>query len=55
MEDMGNNACLLTGYHNKVHSARFCQIILVMNNLFRHLTQVFIFRESLPITIDQLT
>ncbi len=24
MEDMGNNACLLMGYHNKVCYARFC-------------------------------
>jgi hypothetical protein len=55
MEDMGNKACLLMGYHNNVRSARLCQIILVMNNLFHHLTQVFIFRESLPITIHRLT
>jgi hypothetical protein len=52
MEDMGNDACLLMGYHNKVRCARFCQII-VMNNFF--LAQVSIFRDSLPITIDQLT
>jgi hypothetical protein len=50
MEDMGNNACLLMRYHNKVRCARFCQIILVMNNFF--LIQVSIFRDSLPITID---
>jgi hypothetical protein len=55
MEDMGNNACLLMGYHNNIRSPRLCQIILVMNNLFHHLTQVSIFRESLPITINQLT
>jgi hypothetical protein len=36
MEDMGNNACLLMGYHNKVGCARFCQIILFMNNCFSH-------------------
>jgi hypothetical protein len=54
MEDVGNYACLLMRYHNKVHSARLYQIILVMNNLFHHLTQVSNFRESLPITIDQL-
>ena len=53
MEDMGNNACLLMGYHNKKGCARFCQIILFMNIFF--LTQVSIFRDSLPITIDQLT
>jgi hypothetical protein len=53
MEDVGNDACLLMGYHNKVHCARFFQIILVMNNFF--LTQVSIFRDSLSITIDQLT
>jgi hypothetical protein len=41
------------GYHNKVLCARFHQIILVMNNFY--LTQVSIFRDSLPITIDQLT
>jgi hypothetical protein len=34
MEDMGNDACLLMGYHIKVGCARFCQIILVMNNFF---------------------
>jgi hypothetical protein len=53
MEDMSYNACLLMGYHNKVRYARFHQIILVMNNFF--LTQIPIFRDSLPITIDQLT
>jgi hypothetical protein len=53
MEDVGNNSCLLMGYHNKVRFARFCQIILVMNIFF--LAQVSIFRDSLPITIDQLT
>ncbi len=53
MEDMGNDACLLMGYHNKVRCARFHQIILVMSNFF--LTQVSIFRDSLPITMTQLT
>jgi hypothetical protein len=53
MEDMGNNDCLLMGYHNKVGCARFCQIILVMNIFL--LTQVSIFRDSLPIAIYQLT
>ncbi len=53
MEDMGNNACLLMGYHNKVHYARFHQIILVMNNFF--LAQFSNFRDSVPITIDQVT
>ncbi len=52
MEDMGNNACLLMGYHNKVCCGKFCQIILVMNNLI--LKQFSIFRDSLPKTIDQL-
>jgi hypothetical protein len=52
MEDMGNDACLLTGYHNKVCYARFRQIILVM--IF-FLPQVSIFTDLLPITIDQLT
>jgi hypothetical protein len=33
-EDMGNDTCLLMGYHNKVLCARFCQIILCMNNFF---------------------
>jgi hypothetical protein len=55
MEDVGNNACLLMGYHNNVRSARLSQIILLVNNFFYHLTQVSIFRESLPITIHQLT
>jgi hypothetical protein len=36
MEDMGNNACLLMGYHNKVRCARFHQIILAMNFFFSH-------------------
>ncbi len=53
MEDMGDDACLLMGCHNKVPYGRFHQIILVMNIFF--LTQVSIFRDSLPITIDQLT
>jgi hypothetical protein len=30
MKDVGNDACLLMGYHNNVGCARFCQIILVM-------------------------
>jgi hypothetical protein len=53
MEDMGNNAFLLVGYHNNVRSARLCQIILFMYNTVHHLTHVSIFRKSLPITIDQ--
>ncbi len=36
MEDMGNDARLLMGYHNKVCCARFCQIILVMKKNFPH-------------------
>ncbi len=53
IEDMGNDACLLMGYHNEVRCARLCQVILVMNKFF--LAQVSIFRDSIPITIDQLT
>ncbi len=36
MEDMGNNACLLMGYYNKVRYARFCHIILVKNIFFSY-------------------
>jgi hypothetical protein len=34
MEDIGNDACVLMGYHNKVRFASLCQIIHLMNNLF---------------------
>ncbi len=53
-DDMGNNACLLMGYHNKVSSERFLQIILVMNNLFHCLTQVWTLRNPLLMTRHQL-
>ncbi len=32
-EDMGNDACILIGYHDKVRFVIDCQIIQVMNNL----------------------
>jgi hypothetical protein len=48
MEDMGNDACVLIGYHDKVCLANLCQITHIMNNLFHHLTLVlFIYRKSL--------
>jgi hypothetical protein len=37
-EDMGNNACVLMGYHDKVCFVNCCQIIQIMNNLIHHLT-----------------
>jgi hypothetical protein len=47
MEEMGNSACVLMGYHDKVCFAILCQIIHIMNNLFQHLTLVlFIYRKS---------
>ncbi len=33
LEDMGNDACILIGYHDKVRFVIDCQIIQVMNNL----------------------
>jgi hypothetical protein len=42
MEDMGNNATVLIGYHNKVFFEDICQIIQVMNYLFHNLTLLFI-------------
>ncbi len=53
MEDMGNNACLLMGCHNKVLCAIFFLNILVMNIFF--LAQVSKLSDSLLITIYQLT
>ncbi len=47
MEDMGNNATVLIGYHDKVCFEDICQIIQIMNYLFRYLTLLFINRMSL--------
>jgi hypothetical protein len=47
MEDMGNNATVLIGYHDKVSFEDICQIIQIMNYLFRYLTLLFINRMSL--------
>jgi hypothetical protein len=37
IEDMGNDACILIVYHDKVRFVIYCQIIQIMNNLFQHL------------------
>jgi hypothetical protein len=56
MEEMGNNACVLMGYHDKVCFANLCQIIHIMNNLFRHLTLIlFIYRKSFTRRMNKLT
>ena len=34
MEEMGNDACVLMGYHDNVCLSNLCQIIHIMNNLF---------------------
>ncbi len=47
MEDMGNDATVLIGYHNKVSFEDIYQIIQIMNYLFRYLTLLFINRMSL--------
>ncbi len=56
MEEMGNNACVLMGYHDKVCLSNLFQIIHIMNNLFHHLTLIlFIYRKSLTRRMNQLT
>ncbi len=45
MEEMGNDACVLIGYHDKVCLSNLCQIIHIMNNLFHHLTLIFHLQE----------
>jgi hypothetical protein len=56
MEEMGNDACILMGYHDKVCLSNLCQIIHIMNNLFHHLTLIlFIYRKSLTRRMNQLT
>ncbi len=42
MEDMGNNACFLMGYQDKVHLNDECKIIHSLNNLFCFLIHVSI-------------
>jgi hypothetical protein len=42
---MGNNACLLIGYHDMVRALMYVQIILYWNNL---LIQLFIIRMMGP-------
>jgi hypothetical protein len=44
LEDMGNNVCLVMGYHNKVSSTMLVQIIICRNNL---LTLLLIIRLQL--------
>jgi hypothetical protein len=41
LENMGNDACLLMGYHDMVRALMYVQIILYWNNL---LIQLFIIR-----------
>jgi hypothetical protein len=53
-EDMGNNATVLIGYHDKVCFEEFCQIIQVLNYLFHYLTLLFIDRISLTKKEKQL-
>jgi hypothetical protein len=56
MEEMGNDACVLMGYHDKVCLSNLCQIIHIMNNLFHHLMLIlFIYRKSLTRRMNQLT
>ena len=47
LEDMGNNACLLMGYHDTVRALMYVQIILYWNNL---LIQLFIIRMIIWMT-----
>jgi hypothetical protein len=47
LEDMGNNACLLMGYHDTVKALMYVQIILYWNNL---LIQLFIIRMIIWMT-----
>jgi hypothetical protein len=47
LEDMGNNACLLTGYHDTVRALMCTKIIFYWNNL---LTQLLILRMVLWMT-----
>ena len=54
MEDMGNNATVLIGYHDKVSFEDICQIIQIMNYLFHYLTLLFINKMSLTKQKNQL-
>ncbi len=47
LEDMGNDACLLMGYHNEVSSETLLQIILVTNNLLKCITLLLILKKPL--------
>jgi hypothetical protein len=47
LEDMGNDACLLMGYHDTVRAIMYVQIILHWNNL---LIQLFIIRMIIWMT-----
>jgi hypothetical protein len=47
LEDMGNHACLLMGYHDLVRALVYVQIVLYWNNL---LIQVFIIRMIIRMT-----
>jgi hypothetical protein len=47
LEDMGNDACLLMGYHNKVSSKVLLQLILVTNNLLECIALLLILRKPL--------
>jgi hypothetical protein len=47
LEDMGNDACLLMGYHDMVRALMHVQVILYWNNL---LIQLFIVRMIIWMT-----
>ena len=40
LEDMGNDACLLMGYHDTVRALMYVQIILHWNNLLIQLWEI---------------
>ncbi len=47
LEEMGNDACLLMGYQNKVSSDRFLQINCIKSNFHQCLTWLSILRKTL--------
>jgi hypothetical protein len=51
LEDMGNDACLLMGYHDMKRALMYVQIILHWNNL---LIQLFIIRMIIWMTTKPL-
>ncbi len=45
--EMGNDSCLLMGYHNKVSSDRFLQIICIKNNFHQCIARLSVLRKTL--------